>query len=112
MRLTFALTRETLKRRMAQPFQVEPQEAEAEMPPYMESFLAHLRVLVGVPFEYLIADPRLLPVMHNVRKSQPTARRIVRGAGRGESELVHRFVDRDAGLEALLDAVTADMPLS
>jgi len=61
MRLTFALTRETLKRRMAQPFQVEPQEAEAEMPPYMESFLAHLRVLVGVPFEYLIADPRLLP---------------------------------------------------
>jgi hypothetical protein len=61
MRLTFALTQETLKRRMAQPFQVEPQETEAEMPPYMESFLAHLRVLVGVPFEYLIADPRLLP---------------------------------------------------
>jgi len=34
---------------------------EAGMPPYMESFLAHLRMLVGVPFDYLIADSRLLP---------------------------------------------------
>jgi hypothetical protein len=34
---------------------------EAGMPPYMESFLAHLRMLVGVPFDYLIPDARLLP---------------------------------------------------
>lgn len=27
----------------------------------MESFLAHLRLLVGVPFDYLVADSRLLP---------------------------------------------------
>jgi hypothetical protein len=49
--------------------------------------------------------------MHRIRKSQPGARRIVRGGGTGTSELVHRFVDRDAGLDALLDAVTADMPV-
>jgi hypothetical protein len=72
--------------------------------------LAHID-LDAVVAELDLADPRLLPIMHSVRKTQPTARRIVRGSGRGESELVHRFVDRDAGLEALLDAVTADMPL-
>lgn len=72
--------------------------------------LAHID-LDAVVAELDLSDPRLLPIMHHVRQRQPTARRIVRGAGRGESDLVHRFVDRDAGLEALLDAVTADMPL-
>jgi hypothetical protein len=52
-------------------------------------------------------DPRVAPIMDDVRKAQPTARRIVRGYGRGEGDLVHRYVDRDAGLEALVDAVTA-----
>lgn len=61
MRLTFTTANVALKQRMAQPWQVEPQAPAAEMPPYMESFLAHLRLLVGVPFDYLIADPRLLP---------------------------------------------------
>jgi hypothetical protein len=61
MRLPFTTANAALKQRMAQPWQVQPEEAEAEMPPYMESFLAHLRLVVGVPFEYLIADPRLLP---------------------------------------------------
>jgi hypothetical protein len=46
---------------MVQPQQVAQSEPEAAMPPYMESFLAHLRVLVGVPFEYLVPDARLLP---------------------------------------------------
>jgi hypothetical protein len=46
---------------MIQPQQVDSGEPEAAMPPYMESFLAHLRLLVGVPFEYLVADPNLLP---------------------------------------------------
>ncbi len=31
------------------------------LPPYLDTFLAHLRLLVGVPFHYLVADPRLLP---------------------------------------------------
>jgi hypothetical protein len=55
------------------------------------------------------ADPRIAPIMDDVRRVQPSARRIVRGAGRAEGDLVHRYVDRDAGLEALLDAVTANI---
>jgi len=55
-------------------------------------------------------DPRISPIMQGVQRVQPTARRIVRGVGRGSNELVHRFVSRDAGLEALLDAMTADIP--
>ena len=66
--------------------------------------------LDAVVAELDVTDPRLPPIMHSVRRSQPTARRIARGTGRAETELVHRFVDRDAGLDALLDAVTADIP--
>ncbi len=59
------------------------------------------------------SDPRIPGMMDQMRRKQPRARRIVRGAGqKGSSELVHRFVDRDAGLEALLDAVTADIPVT
>ena len=57
-------------------------------------------------------DPRVGPIMEGIRRMQPKARRIVRGNGKGSSELVHRFVERDSGLEALLDAITADMPTS
>ena len=66
--------------------------------------------LDAVVAELDVTDPRLQPIMHSVRRSQPTARRIVRGSGTGQTELVHRFVHRDAGLDALLDAVSADMP--
>jgi hypothetical protein len=68
--------------------------------------------LDAVVAELDLSDPRLLPIMDSVRRTQPTTRRIVRGAGSGgrPTELVHRMVDRDAGLEALLDAVTADIP--
>jgi PilZ domain len=55
------------------------------------------------------ADPRIEPIMDDVRKAQPDARRIVRGSGRGEGDLVHRYVARDSGLEALLDAITANI---
>lgn len=72
--------------------------------------LAHIE-LDAVVAELELSDPRLSPIMHNVRRSQPSARRIVRGAAAGDTELVHRFVDRDAGLDALLDAVAADMPV-
>jgi len=54
-------------------------------------------------------DPRVEPIMDDVRKTQPDARRIVRGAGKGQGYLVHRYVDREAGLDALLDAVTANI---
>jgi hypothetical protein len=68
--------------------------------------------LDAVVAELDLSDPRLLPIMDSVRRSQPSTRRIVRGGASGgrPSELVHRMVDRDAGLEALLDAVTADLP--
>jgi hypothetical protein len=67
--------------------------------------------LDAVVAELEISDPRLSPIMHSVRRSQPAARRIVRSSGSGQTDLVHRFVDRDAGLDALLDAVAADMPV-
>jgi len=50
-----------LKQRIAGHEQVDAPGPDAQMPPYMESFLAHLRLLVGVPFDYLIPDARLLP---------------------------------------------------
>jgi len=50
-----------LRARMLNPTQVAAPVPEAEMPPYMESFLAHLRLLIGVPFDYLVPDARLLP---------------------------------------------------
>jgi hypothetical protein len=70
--------------------------------------LEHIR-LDAVIAELDAQDPRIEPIMDDVRKAQPTARRIVRGAGRTDGDLVHRFVDRDSGLEALLDAVTANI---
>lgn len=50
-----------LKERLRRPIQLDPAEPESGMPPYMELFLSHLRLLVGVPFDYLVADERLLP---------------------------------------------------
>jgi hypothetical protein len=50
-----------LEERLQTPHQVDPTNEAADLPPYLESFLAHLRLLVGVPFEYLIPDTRLLP---------------------------------------------------
>ena len=54
-------------------------------------------------------DPRIETIMYEANRAQPGARRIVRGLGRGSCDLVHRYVDRDSGLEALLDAVTANL---
>ncbi len=50
-----------LRERMIAKNQVDATIPEATMPPYMEMFLAHLRVLIGVPFDYLVPDARLLP---------------------------------------------------
>ena len=61
MREPLITAREAMRLRMIQPQQVASDAPEAAMPPYMESFLAHIRLLVGVPFENLIPDPRLLP---------------------------------------------------
>jgi hypothetical protein len=60
-------------------------------------------------------DERWRSIMAEVKKSQPRARRIVRGVignfvAVDAELLVHRFVEREAGLDALLDALTAAMP--
>jgi hypothetical protein len=61
MRPPWIVGREALRERLLRDSQVAPTDPEAELPPYLESFLAHVRLLVGVPFEYLVADARLFP---------------------------------------------------
>jgi hypothetical protein len=46
---------------MSKPAQQPPTAPESELPPYLASFCAHLRLLVGAPLEYLLPDARLLP---------------------------------------------------
>ena len=50
-----------LAERMTAKDQLDASVPESTLPPYMEMFLAHLRVLIGVPFDYLVPDSRLLP---------------------------------------------------
>jgi hypothetical protein len=52
---------DALRERMSNPAQVTANEPQATLPSYATSFLAHLRLLVGVPFEYLVPDAAMLP---------------------------------------------------
>jgi hypothetical protein len=61
MRQPFITGVDLLRQRITAKEQVPEDSPVAGMPPYMESFLAHVRMLVGVPFEYLIPHPDLLP---------------------------------------------------
>lgn len=61
MRVPLIAGPDALRERMTTPAQTDPSIPESAMPPYMEMFLAHLRLLIGVPFEYLVPDSRLLP---------------------------------------------------
>ncbi len=61
MRAAWTTGANALRERMLNPVQLQAPSPEAEMPTYMETFLAHLRLLIGVPFDYLVADSRLLP---------------------------------------------------
>lgn len=66
--------------------------------------------------EHDLGDQRWPKVMEAARRTQPHARRIVRAALNGAlppppgkpDDLVHRVVDLQAGLEAVLDALAAD----
>src|SRR5271165_5551495 len=61
MRASWITGFQALAERMVAKEQIDSTVPESGMPPYMESFLAHLRLLVGVPFDYLVPDSRLLP---------------------------------------------------
>ena len=61
MRISMIAAHQALAERMVAKVQIDATVPESGMPPYMESFLAHLRLLVGVPFDYLVPDARLLP---------------------------------------------------
>lgn len=80
--------------------------------------------LYGVKLDAVIAehdlgDQRWAEILATARRIQPDARRIVRTSLRGGSmpthgmrdDLVHRVVDLDSGLDALVDALTADIGL-
>lgn len=70
----------------------------------------------AVVVEHDLSDPRWPPLLEAVRLAQPAARRIIRtdlGGGRApppgtRDDLVHRVVDASCGLEAVLDALSAD----
>jgi Tfp pilus assembly protein PilZ len=78
--------------------------------------------LSGVALDAVIAesdmeDDRWKEIMALARRLQPDARRIVRSTLHGQAtprssgiqDLFHRVVDRDDGLEPLLDALTAEI---
>jgi hypothetical protein len=62
--------------------------------------------------EYELSDPRARAVLAMAQRLQPDARRLVRCELRGTAGvppdgLVERVIDRDAGMEALVEAVAA-----
>jgi len=61
MRITSFTGSAALRERLVAKDQIDASIAESSLPPYMEMFLAHLRLLIGVPFDYLVPDSRLLP---------------------------------------------------
>jgi hypothetical protein len=52
---------DALRERLTDPEQVAPDAPLPDLPPYALAFLAHLRLLIGVPFDHLVPDPRMLP---------------------------------------------------
>jgi hypothetical protein len=76
--------------------------------------------LDAVIAEHDLNDPRWAEVLGAARRTQPHARRILRSSLHGKpappaggpADLVHRVVDLHAGLEAVLDALTADWGLT
>lgn len=62
MKQPWVSSRQALQERLVAHRQIDAPSQDAQMPPYMESFLVHLRLLIGVPFDYLVPDARLLPI--------------------------------------------------
>lgn len=84
-----------------------------------------LEALAGVELnaiivEHALTDERWPAILQAARRAQPNARRLIRCQLDGQpapetdprTDLVHRVVDLDAGMEALFDALTAAIPQS
>ncbi len=74
--------------------------------------------LDAVITEHDLDDQRWTEILAETRRIRPNARRIIRCNLHGgptpetsEHDLVHRVVDLDSGMDALLDALTADLGL-
>jgi len=52
---------DALRERMSDPGQAGLDAPAPDLAPYALAFLAHLRLLIGVPFGYLVPDPLMLP---------------------------------------------------
>lgn len=88
---------------------------------FAEDLASAREALAGVPLDAVIAeipvaDSRWSEILTAAKESQPGARRLVRAplqgaelptSGRGE--LVQRFVEAEAGMDAVVDALTADL---
>lgn len=105
---------DALRERMRDPAQVAPEDPEASLPAYALAFLAHLRLLIGVPFDYLAADPRVLPEesIRFFHLDRSWTDRLVDGAlavGKvGSREQAHHHAAAPA-VEAALDAVEPEV---
>jgi hypothetical protein len=99
-----------LRERMSDPAQVTAAEPEARLPAYTTAFLAHLRLLVGAPFEYLVPDTAMLPdeSIRFFHLDRSWTDRLVDGVlavGKvGSREQAHHHAAA-AGLDALLDSL-------
>ena len=99
-----------LRERMSDPAQATVADPGTQLPAYATAFLAHLRLLVGVPFEYLVPDTELLPdesirFFHLDRSWTDRAVDGVLAVGKvGSREQAHHHAAAPA-LDALLDSL-------
>lgn len=99
-----------LRERMSDPAQATAADPGTRLPAYATAFLAHLRLLVGVPFEYLVPDTELLPdesirFFHLDRSWTDRAVDGVLAVGKvGSREQAHHHAAAPA-LDALLDSL-------
>lgn len=61
MRAPWVTAPAAIKARLVSPAQTDMSDPSGAMPPGLTQFLTGLRLLQGVPFDYLVANPALLP---------------------------------------------------
>jgi hypothetical protein len=99
-----------LRERMCDPAQATAADPGTRLPAYATAFLAHLRLLVGVPFGYLVPDTAMLPdeSIRFFHLDRSWTDRLVDGVlavGKvGSREQAHHHAAAP-GLDALLDSL-------